>query len=49
MFTPVGFIFLIVIVLGVYFVVKMKNKNDRKDRDVQQGTGSTSVRRNEAQ
>jgi hypothetical protein len=49
MFVPVVAIFAIAIILGLYFVIKTKNKSDKKDNNVQQGTERTSVRRNEAQ
>jgi hypothetical protein len=49
MFTPIVFIFAIAIILGVYFIVRKKNKADREDRNVEQRTESTSVRRNEVQ
>jgi len=47
MFTPVVIIFAIAIILGLYFIVKTKNKSDKKDNNVQQGTESTSVQHNE--
>jgi len=48
MFTPVVIIFAIAIIVGLYFAVRTKNKSDKKDSNVQHGTESTSVRRNEA-
>jgi hypothetical protein len=46
--TPVVIIFAIAIIAGLYFVVRIKTKSDKEDRNVQQRTESTSVRRNEA-
>lgn len=47
MFTPVVIIFAIAIILGLYFIVKTKNKSDKKNNNVQQGTEGTRVRHNE--
>ena len=43
MFTPIVFIFAIAAILGLVLIVRMKNRNDKKDHETEQRTESRNI------